>query len=288
MYMPTAEERKRLLRGTIPRARKLGVDDTLRGWSWSAPPLLSPYDVPLGLSEVAGAYCETGRNVYARRVLGAEPEPNEKMLLGSRLHDTLREWTVHAKKELYRHGAEAPEEAIREIRAFPEPGLPEAQALVAYEADALEFRLREALGQFPRIGTDALVARVLPVTLGQMLDGSFLGLSKHLSTDLLHLGEPCVLDVIFCDHKRDFHPLTLAGYALVLEAVYEFPVDVGVTVYARFGGSQNGRLHIEREFAVIGDELRMEFIEIRDEKQRMVADELDPGPCEGCEEWCSR
>lgn len=285
MYMPTAEERKRLLRGTIPRARKLGVDDSLRGWSWSSPPLLSPYDVPLGLSEVAGAYCQTGRNVYARRVLGEKPEPNEKMLQGAALHGVIRDWTVHAKTNLYIHGAEGSEEAIRQIRAFSEPELPEAKALVAYEADALEFRLRESLGQFPRIGTDALVTRVLPVTLGQMLDGSFLGLSKHLSTDLLNLGEPCVLDIIFEDHKRDFHPLTLAGYALVLEAVYEFPVDVGITVYARF---QNGRLQIEREFSTIGDELRMEFIEIRDEKQRMVADELDPDPCEGCEEWCSR
>ncbi|MCA3763626.1 MAG: CRISPR-associated protein Cas4, partial [Cutibacterium sp.] len=79
------------------------------------------------------------------------------------------------------------------------------------------------------------------------------------------------------------HRLTLAGYAMVLEAVYEFPVDVGVTVYANF---KDSRLHIEREFTVLGDELRMEFIEVRDEKQRMVADEIDPGPCEGCEAWC--
>ena len=61
-------------------------------------------------------------------------------------------------------------------------------------------------------------------------------------------------------------------------------MDVGVTVYVSF---QDGLLHLEREFAVTGDELRMEFIEIRDEKQRMVADELDPGPCESCEWWCS-
>ena len=285
MFMPTAEEKKRLLRGTIPRARKLGVDDSLRGWSWSAPPLLSPYEVPLGLAEVANAYCRTGRDVYARRVFGASPEPNEKMLLGGALHGALRDWIVHAKKTLYHHGAEHPEEAMREIRAFPDPALPEARALIAYEADATEFRMREALGQFPRIQTDALVAQVLPVTLGQMLDGAFLGLSRRLSTDLLNLGEPCILDIIFNDHKRDFHPLTLAGYALVLEAVHEFPVDVGVTVYASI---ENDRLHIEREFTVLGDELRMEFIEVRDEKQRMVADELDPGPCEGCEEWCAR
>ncbi len=284
MFMPTAEERKRLLRGTIPRARKLGVDDSLRGWSWSAPPLLSPYEIPLGLAEVANAYCRTGRDVYARRVLGAEPEPNEKMILGGALHGSLRDWTVHAKKNLYGCGAGDDDEVVRKIRAFPAPVLPEARTLISYESDAIEFRLREALSQFPRIGTDALVAQVLPVTLGQMLDGSFLGLSRHLSTDLLNLGEPCVLNVIFNDEKRDFHPLTLAGYALVLEAVYEFPVDVGVTVYANI----EDRLHIEREFTVLGDELRMEFIETRDEKQRMVADELDPGPCEGCEEWCAR
>lgn len=285
MFMPTAEEKKRLLRGTIPRARKLGVDDTLRGWSWPSPPLLSPYEVPLGLAEVANAYCATGRDLYARRDLDASPEPNEKMLLGGALHEAFRNWTVHAKKSLYHHGAEAPEQAIQDIRAFPDPELPEARVLVSYEADALEFRLREALGQFPRIQTDALVAQVLPVTLGAMLDGAFLGLSRRLSTDLLNLGEPCILNVIFNDEKRDFHPLTLAGYALVLEAVHEFPVDVGVTVYANF---QDGRLHIERHFTVLGDELRMEFVEVRDEKQRMVADEIDPGPCEGCEEWCAR
>src|SRR5215211_3299789 len=110
MFMPTAEERKRLLRGTIPRARKLGVDDSLRGWSWSSPPLLSPYEIPLGLAEVANAYCPTGRDVYARRVLGAEPEPNEKMILGSALNGALRRWIVLAKKALYQRGAENPEE----------------------------------------------------------------------------------------------------------------------------------------------------------------------------------
>ena len=71
----------------------------------------------------------------------------------------------------------------------------------------------------------------------------------------------------------------------MLEAVYEFPVDVGVTVYANLG---DDRLHIEREFTTLSDELRMEFIEIRDEKQRMVAEEHDPGPCGGCEAWCSK
>ncbi len=284
MFIPTAEERKRLLRGTIPQARKLGVDESLRGWNWSAPPLLAPYEVPLGLTEVANAYCATGRDIYARRVLGITPEPNEDMIQGAVLHETLRHWTVHAKKALYTHGPNSHEAAMQEIRAYPPPDLPEARTLTDYETGALEFRLREAMSQFPRIGTDALVAQVLPVTLGAMLDGTFLGLSRRLSTDLLNLGEPCILDVIFNDTRRDFHGRTLAGYALVLEAVHEFPVDVGVTIYATI---KEGHLRIERDFITIGDELRMDFIETRDEKQRLVAEDQDPGPCEGCEQWCA-
>jgi GH15 family glucan-1,4-alpha-glucosidase len=189
MFMPTAEERKRLLRGTIPRARKLGVDDSLRGWSWSAPPLLSPYEIPLGLADVANAYCPTGRDVYARRVLGVEPEPNEEMILGGALHGALRDWIVHAKKTLYQRGAKNPEEAMREIRDFPEPDLPETSAIVSYEADAIEFRLREALSQFPRIGTDAFVASLLLMPLVKFVgptDPRWLATMERIQAELTH------------------------------------------------------------------------------------------------------
>ena len=46
----------------------------------------------------------------------------------------------------------------------------------------------------------------------------------------------------------------------------------------------DGCLHIEREFTVLGDELDMEFIEVRDDKQHMVAHEQDPSPCGNCED----
>jgi CRISPR-associated protein Csa1 len=75
--------------------------------------------------------------------------PSEKMILGGALHGSLRAWIVHAKKTLYQRGFEDPELAMGEIQAFPEPELPEARAIVSYEADAIEFRLREALSQFP-------------------------------------------------------------------------------------------------------------------------------------------
>ena len=75
----------------------------------------------------------------------------------------------------------------------------------------------------------------------------------------------------------------MTGYALVLESLYERPVDVGCVVYARF---VQGRVVIERDFHPIGDELRQWFIEERDEKARLVAEEIDPGLPSVCPKSC--
>ena len=38
------------------------VGEELRGWDWSEPPILPPYDVKLYMSDVAGGFCPTGRS----------------------------------------------------------------------------------------------------------------------------------------------------------------------------------------------------------------------------------
>jgi CRISPR-associated protein Csa1 len=93
-----------------------------------------------------------------------------------------------------------------------------------------------------------------------------------------------VLDLRF-DKPRDFHRLTTTGYALVMEALYEFPVNLGCVVYGEFGGD---RLIVKKDIHIISDELRQWFIKTRDEKARLVAEEMDPGTgdCyEGCPYW---
>ena len=71
----------------------------------------------------------------------------------------------------------------------------------------------------------------IPVVVEQKLNGSFLGLSGMLSTDALTYAEPIVVDLKF-DPRRNFYRLATTGYALVLEALYDFPVNIGCVVYA--------------------------------------------------------
>ncbi|MFW6139355.1 MAG: CRISPR-associated protein Cas4 [Spirochaetota bacterium] len=64
-------------------------------------------------------------------------------------------------------------------------------------------------------------------------NGSYLELSNKLSVAAFAVSTPVVFDIKY-DIKRDFHPLGITGYAMVMEAIYEFPVDIGCIVYPSF------------------------------------------------------
>ena len=286
MYFASVEEQRWVQRGLLPEARRRPVADELRGWSWDRPLLKPVYDQPLGVYEVAGKYCPTGRDVFLRRVEGVQVAPNAGMREGRLHHRVVAEVLTEAKRLVYIHGpasvpfleALAPPPPVEAEGGFPPTGEQEqlhakAWALRAFEARRIVERVEGVLAHQPHVQADALALLALPVSVEVKLDGRFLGLSEHLAADAIGFPDLTVLDLKF-GPREPFHRLTTTGYALVLESLYEKPVDVGCVVYARF---VSGRMVVERDFHLIGDELRQTFVEERDEKARLVAEELDPG-----------
>ncbi|MGC8633038.1 MAG: CRISPR-associated protein Cas4, partial [Thermoprotei archaeon] len=82
---------------------------------------------------------------------------------------------------------------------------------------------------------------------------------------------------------RDFHALTAAGYALALESEGEAEVNYGVIAYLRMSGKIPS---VESKYFVVGDELRREFLEIRDEAFRVLETGKDPGKPDRCPAYC--
>jgi CRISPR-associated protein Cas4 len=80
--------------------------------------------------------------------------------------------------------------------------------------------------------------------------------------------------VRFVGEPQKFHRLTTTGYALVMEALHEYPVNLGCLVYVEFKGD---RMVVKKDIHIIDDELRQWFIEERDAKMRMIYEEIDPG-----------
>ncbi len=315
MYFLSEEEKRLVLRRLLPQARAHDVHPELRGWNWDKPPLSPIYDTRLAIYEIAGKYCPTSRDVYLRRVMGIKVPPSPAMSQGSQLHQILCQLFLAAKRLIYQHS----ENCLAPLRALsPADFLPvketetrgtrqeatgtnehnelnklnspnqlnelrtRAQILWDYEHPRIISRVQEVLARYPHIGADSLASLALPLTVEQRLDGSFLGLSPYLSADAFNFAEPMIVDIKF-GWKQKFHRLGTTGYALVTESLHEYPVNLGCLVYASF---KDNRLTVERDFHLIDDELRQWFIEERDERMRMVSEEIDPGVAKECPVGC--
>lgn len=229
---------------------------------------------------------------------GVRVPANQAMLRGKTLHQVLADVLVAAKRLCYAHGPDRPDQIGAELTAFADeyhsdaPGSgadnglagleEEARNLAKFEADRVTARLRDVLIRQPHIGVDSLVAQAIPVVVEQRLDGSYLGLSQHLSADAYTVSEPMVLDLKF-GQRQAFHRLSTTGYALAMEAAYGYPVNLGCVVYADVKGS---RVTVDRDFHIIDDELRQWFLEERDEKARLIHEQLDPGVAATCSPAC--
>jgi len=296
MYFLSHEEQRYLMRRLLPQARANEVHPELRGWSWHQPPLLPVYEPCLALYEIAGQYCPTGRDVFLRRVLGHRPAPNAAMIAGRVLHQVVADLVLAAKHAIYASGSAGcvaallaligPNGALSDLDGLDADQRAvlrdQAQSLWAFEQRRIVARVEDVLSRQPHIGADSLAALALPVTVESRLDGRFLGLSSHLSADAFNFAEPMMVDLKFGAPQR-FHRLSTTGYALVMESLYEVPVNVGCIVYVRF---RDGQVLIERDFHHLSDELRQEFIEARDERAQMVEEEMDPGAPAECPATC--
>jgi len=295
MYFLTDDERKKLLKNYLPKSREQGIAEELRGWNWNQPPLEPVYDLYLPIYQIAGKYCESGRDLYLNRVMKKKSSPNEAMRRGSLFHELVVKLLVYTKKLIYNFNVDA-ENILSELKLFLPRFLESAtvtedhafeirqqiELVFNYMLSIISSRLHETLARQPYIGEDSLAAQVIPFVLEQRLDGTFLGLSPNLSADAFVFSEPMIMDLKF-GNQESFHRLATTGYALVMEAVFEYPINVGCIVYGNF---KNGRLNIVKDFHIINDELRQWFIEERDEKMRMIYDEIDPGKADKCYSSC--
>ena len=306
MYFLSPEEHKYVTRKLLMEARRDEVHPDLRGWNWSQPPLVSIHRSRLGISDIASLYCETGRDIYLKKVSKVGFRTNEAMIEGLLLHRIVSEVFTKAKIIIYKNPSITSHDFIKElgeievIKEAKEWGFEEhevlsqkysltpemiekANLLWDFERTRIAYRIDDIRSRYPYCEADSFVFLVLPVVVEQRRNGTFLGLSQNLAVDGYIFSQGMVADIKFDPVERDFHKLTTTGYAMVMESLYEFPVDIGCIIYVRFKGQQ---INLKREFHHISDELRQWFIEERDKKIRMIDNEIDPGKPGECYKIC--
>ena len=138
----------------------------------------------------------------------------------------------------------------------------------------------EILSKYPDADEENIAGLALPPFVERKVDGSLVGLSKHLSVDVF---TPHIVLDFKSGYGRREHMLALAGYALAIEADDETDVNYGFLVYIRV----DKNVHFRHVGLVVGDELRREFIEVRDEIAELVESGIDPRKSNQCPKFCS-
>lgn len=283
------------------------MDDRFRGWAWEYSPVDPPYDYLLPLSEIAGRYCESMRDIYLHHVEKKRKPRTGKMVEGALYHKIVSSCVEHAKRTLYSMGIidgnelgtilnQLKSEVIEDqLKRAPKPSPANRNGqwnmktirenmtwLWEYEVNQIVAAVERTRTVQPYIGLDALVNSAIPIVVEQKLDGRNLGLSGYLSADAFAT-EGVVLD-LKTGEKRYFHRIATTGYAMVIESIHEQPIDVGCIVYCWLRDGIPPR--VDYDIHSIDEPLRQEFLELRDEAMKLVYDQRDPGLPSKCYEDC--
>ncbi|MBE8540198.1 type I-A CRISPR-associated protein Cas4/Csa1 [Geoglobus acetivorans] len=284
--MGDVEKRIRILRRNTVTAE---ISDELRGYSWEKPPVEPATTTTISVSDING-FCPTRRDIYVKYILRERPSLNPYMLRGIACHRLIKETITSVKKAVYsgfRTGSEVIDEFYSN-HAIPEKisrdtGVDFRELLSLYRFLVIQSaaKIDDVVSKYPNSDSENIAGLTFPPIIERKIDGRPVGLSPNLSVDVF---TPFSIIMDFkTGIERYEHRLALAGYAIAIEADDETDINFGCLIYIRLGD----HLHFTQEEFVITDELRREFLEIRDEIAEMIDSAVDPGKPERCHRACA-
>ncbi len=259
-------------------ARNDPVDDELRGWNWDKPPIKPRAYLGLGVYEIASKYCPTRRDIWLRRKMGIKPEATKPIQTGRLLHDAinlavkntikgiaegLQPWDIYEKYK----------DDWSKIMIY----IDENDKIIIH---TYKSTLLSLLGEYTY---ESLTTGSNPqpiIVTEYHVDGTPIGLSNTLSIDAL--SEGVIIDYKYGE-PREFHRLSIAGYALALEADLEIPFDYGLLIYVN---NRNGFLRVNTKPIYVSNTLRRWFLEERNNIIDMLLDDEEPPIDNRCRESC--
>jgi CRISPR-associated protein Csa1 len=279
-------DHKKLINQILPNAREVGVSEDLRGWSWHKTPMKPYYDgVRIPMYSVCSKYCPTGRDVFLNIVKKSKGTLNHKVKQGAAIHETVRT-TLNAFIDGKEFNFEDWYNGVLKEKSIEKPD----DVLIERSRSAWQFtnvmcksHFMDGVSRQPYASKRDVMATALPFLVEHRISGELLGLSGLLGIDCYDYLRNVVFDLKVADEVKDWFRLYPTGYAIVLESVYEIPVDVGCTVYVSF---RENKLTVSTDLFFINDDMRSWWVEERDKKLEIVAQKKDPGFPNTCYEDC--
>lgn len=272
VYFLNDVEHKYVILNLRPKIRANPVPEELRGWNWHSPPLKPYYDVRLPMYLICSTYCKTARDVYLSMVKREKGEEDFSIVLGRIIHESVANAIREAKKLNF--------DAKPKIQG--NEAIQRAANLVwDYTMSACKSAFLRARAEQPYASEEDVISTSMPFLVEHRMDGSLLGCSGIIAVDCYDYLRNIVFDVKLASSTST--RLYTTGYALVIESLYEIPVDIGCTVSISF---KEDRMTISKDIYYIDANLRSWWIEERDKKAEIVYNQVDPGRPAECNPKC--
>jgi CRISPR-associated protein Csa1 len=272
VYFLNDIEQKYLVMNLRPKIRLNPVPEELRGWNWHSPPLKPYYDVRLPMYLICSKYCDMARDAFLAMVEKQKGEETFQILLGKAVHEAIAKAVREARSLNF--DAKLPEHENDKIK--------EAIQLVwDYTISACKSSFLKAKAEQPYASVEDVLLTSMPFLVEHRMSGELLGCSGLIAVDCYDYLRNIVYDIKVSKDTKTTRLYT-TGYALVLESLYEIPIDVGCTIFLNF---KDG-LSISRDVHFIDSNLRSWWIEERDKKAEIVYNQIDPGKAEKCHSYC--
>ncbi|MEM4717795.1 MAG: type I-A CRISPR-associated protein Cas4/Csa1 [Desulfurococcaceae archaeon] len=270
----------RVIRRLYTWSRNDPVDEELRGWNWDKPPLKPRAYLELGVFEVASLYCETRRDIWLRRTMGVKPESSDLIVKGKYIHEAITK-AIREVTRLAHQSLEPWDIYDLSKNKWREISVDASRDLQQLVKKVYKYTLISLIGE---IAYEDVVhgARTPLIAVSEMkVDGSNLGLSPSLSIDVLTEGG-VIIDIKY-GAFRDFHKLSITGYALALESEYEIPHDYGLIIYV-YAQGENLKINVKPVY--VNSHLRKWFIVERDAIIDMLLEKREPPRDNNCNHTC--
>ncbi len=263
------------------------VDDEWRGWNWDRPPLRPRGLFGLSMGDVVYRYCPTRRDVWLRRVMGVRGRDSRPMVIGRIIHivfDVANTLFLEASTRfndpvsIYDYMVQT---ARRRLETRGVPSEEFRWVLKLYRRLALALAGSASMYMIWHPGSRGYEGSTWFTEYH--VDGSPLGLSQNLRVDAY--GDGVVVEIKY-GRFQEFQKLSLAGYALALEAEHETPVNYGLLIHVNGIPENDPSIHVKGYY--IDTLMRRRFIEYRDEVIDLLMSEQEPvkPPQRECPENC--
>ena len=245
------------------------IDEGLRGWHWYEGPLRPRAFLELSMADAVYRFCPSRRDLWLRRKLGVDGEANDGMRKGLAIHSIfhISSYSVaraifngYSVWDAYEYGYRQCIKSVKNFNSIVDVGKLCKEFSFIWSSMALELGSPIAITEYT-------------------VDGSLIGLSKNLRVDALFEGS-MIIELKYGSLRRDYMD-ALAGYAIAMESFLEIPIDFGILMLINGDGTA-----IKVEPVYIGNDLRKEFVELRDEAIDILLSDIEPVKASNCPSTC--